>query len=106
MTDCAHHKSSEFVLFPEFLVLQFYLKLFGEKYSFDDPVCHSMHNMNRAMVQCGDPKGDGSLLDIYPELFQFKFLFGKCHQLIQKTKDLQHEHVFKRIQDAKVSCKL
>lgn len=78
-------------------------QIFGEKYSFDDPVCRDMHEMNRYIVNSADPSANESILDLYPSLFKYKFLFRTCHQTLDEAVEKTKDHVLDRIQEAKVS---
>ncbi|XP_067943113.1 cytochrome P450 1A1-like [Watersipora subatra] len=77
--------------------------LFGERYSYDDPICKSIHEMNDRLIQAIDPYSSGAILDIFPFLINFPFLFKYVHENIAKSQDMLNGFIMARINEAKAS---
>ena len=59
--------------------------------------------MNERMVAVADPAQNAAIMDIFPVLFKLRrFLFNKTHRYLEETKAMTHEHIIKKINEAKV----
>ena len=79
-----------------------WLQIFGEKYSYDDEICQSLHQMNVEVVKAVDPFSLGAILDVAPFLLNFKFLLKETHKHLEETARFTAEFTKERIQQAKV----
>ena len=77
--------------------------MFGEKYSFDDEICQSIHQMNTDIIKAMDPISVAAVLDFAPFLFRFKFLLRETHRHLEATEKSTAEFALNRIREAKVS---
>ncbi|XP_067941878.1 cytochrome P450 1A1-like [Watersipora subatra] len=77
--------------------------MFGEKFAYDDEVCKKMHRMNTRQIEAGDPMSSAAILDAFPFLFNFKFLFADTHRKIEDAMKLVNEFTKSRLDQAKAS---
>ncbi|XP_067943681.1 cytochrome P450 1A1-like isoform X3 [Watersipora subatra] len=77
--------------------------MFGEKYSYDDELCHQMNQVNSQVIKATDPFSSGAVLDAMPFLYDFKFLFRDQHKKVDSAKEAITKFIKTRIEEAKKS---
>ncbi|XP_067942904.1 cytochrome P450 2B1-like [Watersipora subatra] len=77
--------------------------MFGEKYSYDDELCHRMNRVNSQVIKTTDPFSNGVVFDVIPFLYDFKFLFKKERKKIESAKETFSNFIKTRIEEAKKS---
>ncbi|XP_067943680.1 cytochrome P450 2C23-like isoform X2 [Watersipora subatra] len=77
--------------------------MFGEKYSYDDELCHQMNQVNSQVIEATDPFSGGAVLDAMPFLYDFKFLFRDQHKKLDSANEAVTNFIHSRIEDAKKS---
>ena len=76
--------------------------MFGERYAYDSEMCQSLHQLNIDAIKAGDPLSIGVLLDVFPFLFNFKFILSKTHKFLEETIKRTDDFFMQQIQQAKV----
>jgi len=76
--------------------------LYGEHYSYDDPVCQSISEMTREVMIATAPVSVGEILDKFPILFKQKLLLKKSQEQIIKARQLVDKFLYQKIAAYKV----
>jgi len=79
--------------------------LYGEQYSYDDPVCQKLHIMNKESIKAVNPVSLGHLLDCFPVLFWQNVILKETIAQIRNTKDFIDRVFYEKINEYKVQNK-
>jgi len=80
-----------------------HFQMFGEKPDYKDADCQFLHDLNEEMIDAVDPFDNAAILDLFPFLFKFKFLFRSTHQKIEKLVQKLDHFFSQKISEAEVS---
>ncbi|KAF6034555.1 hypothetical protein EB796_007132 [Bugula neritina] len=75
--------------------------LYGEEYTYDDPVCQSISRMTREVLNAVNPVSLGSLLDSFPVLFKQNFILKETQRQIQQARNVIDESLYQKIAEYK-----
>ena len=61
-----------------------------------------MHKMNGDLIQAAEPASPGIILDVFPILFNLKFLMSDIHKHLDETAKSCQQFFQRKIDEAKV----